>query len=159
MTTLVLIVLAVMWIAVLLPPYLRSRSSGRPSDSISSFQRQLSVLERSSPSSPSELGHRRAPAGHLTLAQAQARRRLVAGTLALLAVLTFVVGVFEPGMRVLLVAHLLLDGLLVGYLAALHRARSEAAEREMKVRFLPATAPGPSPVRQLAVARRAVGER
>ncbi|MEO7555437.1 MAG: hypothetical protein ABIV94_02380 [Acidimicrobiales bacterium] len=46
MTLLVLVILAVIWAAVLLPPYLQSRSEGRPADSISSFQKQLSVLER-----------------------------------------------------------------------------------------------------------------
>src|SRR3954453_10487168 len=45
-TLLVLLILAVIWAAVLLPPYLQNRSESRPADSISSFQRQLSVLER-----------------------------------------------------------------------------------------------------------------
>ena len=44
----VLLILAVIWAAVLLPPYLQNRSESRPADSISSFQRQLSVLERRS---------------------------------------------------------------------------------------------------------------
>ena len=44
----VLFILAVIWAAVLLPPYLQNRSESRPADPISSFQRQLSVLERRS---------------------------------------------------------------------------------------------------------------
>ena len=37
-TLLVLFILAVIWAAVLLPPYLQNRSESRPADSISSFQ-------------------------------------------------------------------------------------------------------------------------
>jgi hypothetical protein len=43
---LVLVILAVMWILVLVPPLLRSRSDGRPNTSISSFQQQLRTLQR-----------------------------------------------------------------------------------------------------------------
>lgn len=42
----VVVILAVMWALVLLPPFLRSRTSGRPGDSVSSFGRQLSTLSR-----------------------------------------------------------------------------------------------------------------
>jgi len=45
-TPLVLVILAVMWVLVLVPPLLRSRTDGRPSNSISSFQRQLRTLQR-----------------------------------------------------------------------------------------------------------------
>ena len=48
-TLLVLVILAVTWAAVLLPPWLRGRHHDRPSDSIHSFRRQLSVLERATP--------------------------------------------------------------------------------------------------------------
>jgi hypothetical protein len=47
----VVLILAVMWIAVLAPPLLRSRADGRPSSSVSSFRRQLSTLQRM-PSAP-----------------------------------------------------------------------------------------------------------
>jgi len=43
---LVLVILAVMWVLVLVPPLLRSRTDGRPNTSISSFQRQLRTLQR-----------------------------------------------------------------------------------------------------------------
>jgi len=46
---LVLLVLAVVWAAVLIPPALRARQEGRPSDSISNFRRQLAVLRRTGP--------------------------------------------------------------------------------------------------------------
>ena len=45
----VLLVLAVVWAAVLIPPALRARQEGRPSDSISNFRRQLAVLRRTGP--------------------------------------------------------------------------------------------------------------
>ncbi len=45
----VLLVLALVWAAVLIPPALRARQEGRPSDSITSFRRQLAVLRRTGP--------------------------------------------------------------------------------------------------------------
>ena len=49
MTLLVLVILAVMWVVVLVPPLLRSRQDSRPSDSVVSFRRQLSTLQRTGP--------------------------------------------------------------------------------------------------------------
>ena len=49
MTPLVLVILAMMWVLVLVPPLLRSRSDGRPSASVHSFRRQLSTLGRAAP--------------------------------------------------------------------------------------------------------------
>jgi hypothetical protein len=46
---LVLIVVAAAWAAVLLPPLLRSRMDSRPDSSVSSFRRQLTSLQRTSP--------------------------------------------------------------------------------------------------------------
>ena len=45
----VLLILAVIWAAVLIPPALRSRAEGRPADSITAFHRQLAVLRRAAP--------------------------------------------------------------------------------------------------------------
>ena len=45
----VLIVLAAVWAAFLLPPILRARAEHRPSGSITDFRRQLHVLARSTP--------------------------------------------------------------------------------------------------------------
>ena len=50
-----------------------------------------------------------------------------------------------PALRVLWGLHLVLDLLFVGYVAALVRVRNIAAEREMKLRFMPAPRrPGPA---------------
>jgi type III secretory pathway component EscV len=46
-----------------------------------------------------------------------------------------------PAFRVLLLVHLVVDILLVAYVAMLVRQRTLAAEREMKVRFLPESRP------------------
>jgi hypothetical protein len=48
-TPLVVVILAAMWVLVLVPPLLRSRSEGRPSTSIGSFRRQLATLSRTQP--------------------------------------------------------------------------------------------------------------
>ena len=45
----VVVILAAMWVLVLAPPLLRSRSDGRPSNSIGTFRRQLATLSRTSP--------------------------------------------------------------------------------------------------------------
>lgn len=47
----VVVILAAMWILVLVPPLLRSRSEGRPSASVHTFRRQLSTLGRATPPS------------------------------------------------------------------------------------------------------------
>ena len=63
------------------------------------------------------------------------RRDILVGLLATSG-LTLVLGVL-PSLRALLMAHLVVDVLLVAYVALLIRQRTLAAEREMKVRFLP----------------------
>ncbi len=45
----VLILLAVVWAAFLVPPSLRRRREGRPGSSVVSFRQQLSTLERATP--------------------------------------------------------------------------------------------------------------
>jgi hypothetical protein len=148
-TLLVLVILAVMWAAVLLPPWLRGRTSDRPSDSIHSFRRQLSVLERATPGVP---GQNR-PESLMTLSEAQRRRRLIIGVLGMLAGATLLGAFTSSGSARmgLLALNLVLDAALVGYLLLLGQARQVAAEREMKVRYLRAA---PAPGSQLAQAER-----
>ncbi|HLM64521.1 MAG TPA: hypothetical protein VK306_09520 [Acidimicrobiales bacterium] len=45
----VLVLLAVIWAAVLVPPWVQSRRAGRPTDTIRSFHEQLSLLGRTTP--------------------------------------------------------------------------------------------------------------
>ena len=175
----VLVVLAIIWVAVLVPPALRARAEGRPGDSVSAFRRQLTVLRRTGPhtgrSTASDWGRSRgygsrgpAPVTSLTARRAQAthrpvgrssrvvgisrvgapaarsrtlrRRRDVFTALLGAAAVSLVLGLV-PAFRVLLLVHLAVDALLVAYVALLIRQRSLAAEREMKVRFLPDSRP------------------
>lgn len=58
---------------------------------------------------------------------------------------SFVLAMVLP-MTALWILHLVTDGLLLGYVALLVHVRNVAAEREMKLRFLPATSqPQPQP--------------
>jgi hypothetical protein len=68
------------------------------------------------------------------------RRRDVFVILLGSAAATLVLGLLPP-LRVLLYVHLVVDALLVAYVALLIRRRTVAAEQEMKVRFLPGSRP------------------
>ena len=162
MGVVVLIVLAAVWAAFLLPPILRARSEHRPSGSITDFRRQLHVLARSTPAGnvapqaiPGRvvpirpLGPTHAPthaATPLRLGRSRQtvkrRRDIFVGLLAAM-VGSLVLGFLEP-LRILWSIHLVLDLLFVAYVGALVYLRNLAAEREMKVRFLP-TAAAPEP--------------
>lgn len=179
----VLVVLAIIWLAVLVPPALRARAEGRPGDSIHAFHRQLNVLHRARPygrgvaerARPSTHGSRTpaygarpaTPVASLAARRAMAagrtsrpaashtrafaavgvpsarsrtlrRRRDVFVTLLAAAVGTLALGLL-PALRMMLLAHLVVDVLLAAYVVLLIRQRSLAAERELKVRFLPET--------------------
>lgn len=192
----VLVILAVVWAIVLIPPAIRARAEGRPGDSITNFRQQLAVLRRTAPrarfagemrgripSSPlppmatvsriDAYGPRsgrpmtahsvRRPARTATglvsasaaaRQRSQRRRRDVLTVLLLLAVATLVLGLV-PTFRVLLMVHAVVDVLLVAYVGLLIHQRNAAAEREMKVRFLPGTGVfTPDAVREPALLRR-----
>jgi len=51
MASLILLVVVAAWLAVLIPPLLRSRLENRPNSSVSDFRNQLSSLQRAMPSS------------------------------------------------------------------------------------------------------------
>lgn len=154
MGVVVLIVLAAVWAAFLLPPILRARAESRPAGSISDFRRQLRVLGRTSPTTASYLAPtmpslRAVPAvrttGVVTTPEAIRRRRTMERRrnvfFGLLSVMggSLVLGLLPP-LRVLWVVHVFFDLLFVAYVAALLYMRNLAAERDMKVRFLPTTA-------------------
>ena len=152
MTVLVLLILAVIWAAVLLPPYLQNRSESRPADSISSFQHQLSVLERRAGARP---GYRAVPrtrspysiamvggSGRLSRSEMKKRRRDVLFTLAGAAGLTFLLAFALGG--VVWGLNLVCDVLLAGYVYLLAQANQRTMERSVKVRSLPARRPAHS---------------
>jgi hypothetical protein len=172
----VLLVLAIVW-GVLLVSWLRSRTERTFSDSVGTFRRHLTVLERATPATvapanrlrtgqrsgangrplsgralspyrptiPSVRGARpslaprplRPPtASRLRHRRAQRRRRdvlfaLLAGTIG-----SFLLALI-PGVSVMWPVQVLFDVLLVTYVALLIRMRNLAAERELKLTFLP----------------------
>ena len=158
----VLIVLVAVWAAFLLPPILRARSEHRPSGSISDFRRQLHVLARSAPAGnvaresqavPGRVvpmrpvavrGHAAVPPLRLGTSRRTIKRRrdVFVGLLVAMGG-SLVLGVLPP-LRILWSIHLVLDVLFVAYVATLVYLRNLAAEREMKVRFLPTAAAGPA---------------
>ena len=162
MTTVVLLVLAGIWVAVIVVPLVRAKTEGKLGDSIGTFRRHLSVLERAAPLTvtpanrlrlphsngviapyrPPAAAHVRVPASRGRHQRAQKRRRDVlmglvvamAGS-ALLAMI--------PGLGVMWLVNVIVDVLFVVYVAMLVRIRNLAAEREMKLTFLPGARPGP----------------
>ena len=149
----VLLVLAVIWAAVLVPPMWRSRTDGRPADSIKQFHRHLRVLNGTEPHGYSRAltaqagsavitapmtsrGSRRSSA-ELRRRRTIERRRNVLFCLAGLAVGTLLLAVV--GLPMMLGVNLVVDALLAGYVAMLAHLRSVAAERDMKLRYLPNT--------------------
>ena len=137
----VLVVLAVVWAVVLIPPWLRSRAEGRPADSIGAFHRQLTTLERTGPEPPptrTPRAPRALPVARPATARARVQKRrrdvmlVLGGAMFSTLLLSFV-----PGLRVMLVLHAIVDVLFVVYIALLIRLRGLSAEREMKLRFLP----------------------
>lgn len=180
----VLLVLALIW-GALLVSWLRSRSNGTFSDSVGTFRRHLTVLERTTPMRvhPANRLHDgvaryRAPAARrpavasprvgaygpysanatrtsrpaavtsaaLRRRQARKRRRdiffaLVAGTIGAfgLALIT--------GLAAMWAVQVLFDLFLGSYVALLIRLRNLAAERELKLRFMPADRPMARPRR------------
>lgn len=150
-----LIVLAAIWAAFLLPPIFRARAENRPSGSISDFRRQLRVLARTSPRrahvsplyaprpapSPMSMTARPVPAVARAARNRQSvkrRRDVLVGLLVAMAG-SLVLG-FLPPLRALWAVHVVVDVLFVAYVALLVYLRNLAAEREMKVRFLPTAA-------------------
>ena len=161
MTPLVVLILALLWIAVLAPPLLRGRAEGRPSASVSSFRRQLSSLQRTAPlsgvrinqpRSAVRVGHGSYPlhhgrgqhsslmAGSFSSAQRQLaarragqrrRRQNVLAALVGLALFTAAVG-FGLKVRPAMFAHLVIDLMLLGYLYLLVQIRRADDARAMR---------------------------
>lgn len=139
----VVLLLALIWAAVLVPPAVRAHARRR-TEFVGSFERRREALDRSA--SGTTVPVRRRPAPIVTRAQ---RRRQILGGLLVAMAATLVGGLFPP-LRVLLVVHLFLVDSLLAYVTLLvHMRRREDA----------AIAPGPEPVRERArrSARQVVG--
>jgi hypothetical protein len=178
----VLLVLAVVW-GVLLVSWFRSRTEGGLTDSVGTFRRHLSVLERAAPptvapanrlrsgfiagrsvpayrspalpppaarrsgygarpgySGPGYSGPgaalRPPTAATLRRRQAQKRRRDIFFALLAGAVGSLLLAII-PGLSVMWSVQVLFDLALAGYVALLIRMRNLAAEREIKLTFMP----------------------
>jgi hypothetical protein len=167
LTLLLLVILASMWVAVLLPPYLRNRSS-RSSTSLASFRRLVSTLERTGPATlpgwrgstlPPRLGGispiplDRAPSMMpLGRPEVRRRRRDILLTLLGTAVVTLALAVLLGGIAVWF--HLVADAMVATYVGLLVQVRRNAVERHAKVRYLPPPRSGAEPA-ALLVRRRA----
>ena len=159
----VLLILAVIWAAVLIPPMLRGRAERRPADSITNFHQQLAVLRRAGPRSNRSSGWPPPRAGvsqrHVSLVDpnvgrptihpafsgarsavarrnARRRRRDILMALLVAAGTTLVLGAI-PALRMLWLVHAAADVLLISYVSLLVRQRNLATERDLKVRLLP----------------------
>jgi hypothetical protein len=137
-----LLVLAIAWAAVLLPPYLRKRRHSRLGDSISLFNRHLSVLERTAPTgstsaslSPMANGAASPLPVPRSAIEAQQRRREVLAVIGAAVLVSLAGAALIGGLFVYL--HLLIDVLALGYLALLARLKRVHDERAQKVRTLP----------------------
>lgn len=139
----VLLILAGVWAAVLLPPYLRNRSDSRPSDSIVSFRQQLSTIERATPGSRHLRGANplqpspslRPVPMRMSRASVRKRRRDILFTLLGAETITFALVVAGLGTVALLV-FLAVTVLTIAYVALLVQVRKSATERNAKVRYL-----------------------
>lgn len=136
----VLVILAAIWAAVLLPPWLQNRRSFHPTSSVVDFRQQLATLERSFNPSHRATGRALGPRSGMSRSESQRRRRDVLTTLALAAGLTFALALALGGTVWLL--NLAVDGLLLGYVAMLmqmqqQRVAAIQAQQRAKVRYLP----------------------
>ena len=137
-----LLVLAIAWAAVLLPPYLRKRRHARLGDSISLFNRHLSVLERTAPTgstsaslSPLADGAAAPLPVPRSAIEAQQRRREVLAVMGA-AVLVSLAGAALIG-GVFVIVHVLIDVIALAYVGMLARLKRVRDERAQKVRTLP----------------------
>lgn len=136
----VLLVLAVIW-AVVIGCWLKDRAGSRGGgDSVLSFRRQLSTLQRTGPfrqATPS-FGHLPPALGRPAVRQARGaalarkRRRDILFTLLALVGLTFLLAVSLQSVAAIY-AFFLCDVLLGGYVVLLRRAQRSSEERRAKV--------------------------
>ena len=135
---LVLLILALLWAVVLLPPLLRARTE-RAGDSIGDFNYRLGVLGRTngtlqatSSLSQGPVVNPYAPRPRVSAAK---RRRDVLSGLVLTSALTFLAA-YVTGAPALWAVHVLADVLLVAFLALWAWVRSLQQEQAHKVRYL-----------------------
>jgi hypothetical protein len=158
----ILFILAVLW-AGLIYSWLRERRDGHSVNSISSFNKHLSTLERTSPAnqgisvvsaepinppsrplvapaSPMAFGPvNRRPTAGMSVGMARRRRLNILVGLGGAVAVTLLLGLVMGGGRLLMV-NVVLDLSLAAYVGLLVRAQRIGAERRSKVRYLPTVA-------------------
>ncbi|MCU1353310.1 MAG: hypothetical protein JWM05_2519, partial [Acidimicrobiales bacterium] len=128
-------ILIVVWLVVLLPPLLRNHREGRPGDSVLSFRRTLSTLERARPGAMQRAGYAAVrPVGGMTRSEARKRRRDVLFGLGGATGVSLLLAIGLGGIAVLMFACCAV--LLAGYTMMLIQVQKQAVEREAKVRVL-----------------------
>lgn len=136
MTILVLVLLAAVWAAVLLPPWLQERRSAHPASSVVDFRQSLQVLDRAGRPTPPGAPRRPAMRSGMSLVEARRRRRDVLTTLVAAAALTLAIALAFGGSVWML--HLAIDTALLGYVAMLMQVQQPARPAQANVRYLPA---------------------
>ncbi len=149
----VLIILAMVWAAVLVPPLVRNRRDARPDNSVVSFRAQLSTLERAMPgtslrSTPHAASLAAVRMG-MNRSDAKRRRREILVGLLGASVLTFLL-LLAVGGPVATAAFLFSATGLGAYVFALRQLQLRSMERVAKVRTL---APRAMPAPVLAMRR------
>ena len=132
----VLVILAVLWAVVLVPPLLRSRGEARRSDSVGDFRYRLGVLSKTGGHSGAATRRPSTGPAPRGMTRAQRRRRDVLLVLGVAVMLTLGLAA-GTGLTVVWVAQLLVDTLLVAYVLAIASMRSAVTERRAKVAYLP----------------------
>lgn len=139
MTIVVLLALAGIWAAVLLPPYLQKRRATHPSSSVVDFHQQLAVLQRTGRAlhgAPLRTGYAPRPSVSRTAygptmratapqprPDVMSRRRDAFMTMLVAAGMTLLLAlIFGGGLWVL---HLIVDAALLGYVALLIQAQAQ----------------------------------
>ena len=140
--TVILVILTLVWAAVLIPHHLANRAASRPADSIRAFRTQLRVLGRTAPVTASQGTRSTGPGG--VHAMCRRHRRQALFVLLAASAATLVLG-FAPGLGALHALHLVVDLVLVSYVAWLVRLRTLAESRAATVRYLRPRRPSRAP--------------
>jgi hypothetical protein len=152
LTLVVLLILAALWAVVLLPPLLRARTD-RSADSIGAFNSRLDVLGKTNASAtqpaataPARRTSTPAPPMYASpvapAERAAKRRRDVLRALVVAVTITFALAYFT-GAPALWAANVLVDGMLIAYLALWAWVRQVQTEQAEKVHYLQRTQAAP----------------
>jgi hypothetical protein len=139
-----IVILALVWAAVLLPSMFRAKLEASPIDGVRSFERSMGILANTRNRRAERPGRWiMVPRSDVTApvrrrSRVIRRRRQMFERLLALAGVTLVAG-FVPQLRWMWFVHLAVDGLLGMYVTRLLRYKRDEQERAEKVTEIPAT--------------------